>query len=551
MGPILEVHELTFRYAARPQPAIRDLSFALEEGEMALMAGPSGCGKSTLLRALNGLIPRSYKGELRGTIRIGGHDPRAWPMARLSQQVGTLLQDPERQIVAADVLHDVAFGLENLGWPRTKILERVEEVLHALGIAHLRDRPTFQLSGGEKQRVALAGVLAMAPRILLLDEPLASLDPQSAQEALAVFRQLHQEGHTILLVEHRVEDALQAGPRRVLYLEDGRLVFDGDPESFFERVDPTAVKVPFRVWLQRWSALTRRPTPGVEIPPASPTAPPLVVFEDVSFGYGDGPDVLRGIQAEIRKGDSLAILGPNGAGKTTLLKLAMGLLKPRRGRVWVGGKETRAQTVASIARTIGYVFQSPSHMLFAPTVWEEVAFGPRNLGRPPHQVEADVRWALEQVGLLDQARSSPWALSFGQQKRVTIASVLSMRSRILVMDEPTAGQDYQTCMRLMNAIAELVFGTAQAADALVFITHDLDLALSFANRVWVMADGQLIADGPPETVLTDPEVMRRGRLVPTSLLEANRRHLPRTGCFMRAERLCAWLQDVDGAQGAI
>jgi energy-coupling factor transport system ATP-binding protein len=242
---------------------------------------------------------------------------------------------------------DVAFGLENLGWPRAKILERVEEVLHALGIAHLRDRPTFQLSGGEKQRVALAGVLAMAPRILLLDEPLASLDPQSAQEALAVFRQLHREGHTILLVEHRVEDALQAGPRRVLYLEDGRLVFDGDPESFFERVDPTAVKVPFRVWLQRWSTLKGRPTPGVEIPPASPNAPPLVVFEDVSFGYGDGPDVLRGIQAEIRKGDSLAILGPNGAGKTTLLKLAMGLLKPRRGRVWVGGKETRAQTVAS------------------------------------------------------------------------------------------------------------------------------------------------------------------------------------------------------------
>ncbi|MBO9362575.1 MAG: ABC transporter ATP-binding protein [Thermoflexus sp.] len=542
MGPILEVRDLMFRYAARPQPAIRDLSFALAEGEMALMAGPSGCGKSTLLRALNGLIPRSYKGELRGAIRIGGHDPRTWPLARLSQQVGTLLQDPERQIVAADVLHDVAFGLENLGWPRARILERVGEVLHALGIAHLRDRPTFQLSGGEKQRVALAGVLAMAPRILLLDEPLASLDPQSAQEALSVFRQLHREGHTILMVEHRVEDALQAGPERVLYLEDGRLIFDGDPETFFERVDPTAVKVPFRVWLLRWPALAQRPALGEEIPPASPVAPPLVVFEDVSFGYGDGPDVLQGIQAEIRKGDSLAILGPNGAGKTTLLKLAMGLLKPRRGRVWVAGKETRAQTVAGIARTIGYVFQSPSHMLFAPTVWEEVAFGPRNLGRSPHQIEADVRWALEQVGLLDQARSSPWALSFGQQKRVTIASVLSMHSRILVMDEPTAGQDYRTYMRLMDAVAELVFGPARAADALVFITHDLDLALSFANRIWVIADGQLIADGPPEAVLRDPQVMHRGRLVPTSLLETNCQYLPRTGRFMWAGRLCAWLQ---------
>lgn len=541
MAPILEVRDLTFRYAARPQPAVQGISFSVKEGEMILVAGPSGCGKSTLLRALNGLIPRSYKGDLQGMIRIGGLDPHTWPLARLSQQVGTLLQDPERQIVAADVLHDVAFGLENLGWPRHRILERVSEILNALGIAHLRDRPTFQLSGGEKQRVALAGVLAMAPRILLLDEPLASLDPQSAQDALALFRQLHREGHTVLLVEHRVEDAMKAHPNRVFYLEDGRLAFDGDPEAFFERVDPTAVKVPFSVWLRRWPAVRERWGPAVEIPPASPSAPPLVVFEDVSFGYGDGPDVLHGIQAEIRKGDSLAILGPNGAGKTTLLKLAMGLLKPRRGQVWVGGKSTRDQTVAEIARTIGYVFQSPSQMLFAPTVWEEVAFGPRNLGRPPDRVEADVRWALGLVGLLDQARSSPWALSFGQQKRVTIASVLSMRSRILVMDEPTAGQDYRAYMRLMDAIAHIAFGPAPAVDALVFITHDLDLALSFANRIWVVTDGQLIADGPPEVVLSDPEVMRQGRLVPTSLLEANRQHLNRTGRFQRAERLVEFL----------
>ncbi|MDW8065110.1 MAG: ABC transporter ATP-binding protein [Anaerolineae bacterium] len=550
MPPILEVHDFTFRYAARPQPAMQGISFSVEEGEMVLVAGPSGCGKSTLLRALNGLIPRSYKGDLQGSIRIGGMDPRTWPLARLSQQVGTLLQDPERQIVAADVLHDVAFGLENLGWPRSRILERVDEVLHALEIFHLRDRPTFQLSGGEKQRVALAGVLAMAPRILLLDEPLASLDPQSAQEALALFRQLHQEGHTVLLVEHRVEDAVRARPDKALYLEEGRLAFVGDLEAFFERVDPTAVKVPFPVWLRRWPGVRGRPMPRVEIPPASPSAPPLVVFEDVSFGYGDGPDVLHGIRAEIRKGDSLAILGPNGAGKTTLLKLAMGLLKPRRGRVWVGGKTTREQTVAGIAHTIGYVFQSPSQMLFAPTVWEEVAFGPRNLGHPPDQIEADVRWALELVGLLDQAQSSPWALSFGQQKRVTIASVLSMRSRILVMDEPTAGQDYRSYMRLMDAIARIAFGPAPAVDALVFITHDLDLALSFANRVWVVADGRLIADGPPEEVFSDPETMRQGRLVPTSLLEANRQHWRRIGRFLRAERLVEFLQGTETAHRA-
>lgn len=547
MAHILEIQGLRFRYAARREPALHDLSFSMAEGELALLAGPSGCGKSTLLRVLNGLIPRSYKGELSGDLRIGGGGPRHWPLARLSQHVGTLLQDPERQIVGADVLHDVAFGLENLGWPRARILERVEAVLHALGIAHLRDRKTYQLSGGEKQRVALAGVLAMAPRILLLDEPLASLDPQGAREALAVFRSLHEEGHTILLVEHRVEDALHAGPQRVLYMEDGRLTFDGDPEGFFDCVDPTAVKVPFPVWQRRWPALRPRPQgPFPEIPPASPEAAPLVVFEGVSFGYGDGPDILHDIHAEIRRGDSLAILGPNGAGKTTLLKLAMGLLKPRRGKVWVGGKETRAQTVAQIAQTVGYVFQSPSQMLFAPTVWEEVAFGPRNLGRPPARIEADVRWALELVGLTEHARSSPWALSFGRQKRVTIASVLSMRSRILVMDEPTAGQDYRTYTRLMDAIAAIAFGPQPAVEAFVFITHDLDLALSFANRIWVVADGRLVADGPPEVVLSDPEVMRRGRLMPTSLLETNRQALGRTGRFLRAERLAAWIGAEDG-----
>ncbi|MGD2166315.1 MAG: ABC transporter ATP-binding protein, partial [Anaerolineae bacterium] len=371
----LVVDGLTFKYRARPDPAVRDVSFELRQGELLLVAGTSGCGKTTLIRCINGLIPRSYKGDLSGQVLVDGKEASQMPLSRLSQHVGTVLQDPERQILGAHVYTEAAFGLENLGLPEDEIRERVEETLDYLRISHLRHRETFYLSGGEKQKISLAGVLAMRPNILLLDEPLASLDPASAQEAMALFRRLADEGISILLVEHRVEDVLGIHPDRVLFMTDGTITYAGPADGLAEVVDYRQVKLPAPAVMEQAADV---PVPILE-PAVSPNGrEPLVTFRDVSFAYENGPEVIQDVDLSIRQGDIVALLGANGAGKTTLVKHAIGLLKPKRGSVLVEGRDTRQLSVAEIAHTLGYVFQSPSHMLYAPSVREELAFGPEN-----------------------------------------------------------------------------------------------------------------------------------------------------------------------------
>jgi|DewCreStandDraft_5_1066085.scaffolds.fasta_scaffold02182_16 energy-coupling factor transporter ATP-binding protein EcfA2 len=530
-NPPLRIERLSFRYRNRPQPALEDVSLRAEAGQVLLVAGASGCGKSTLIRCINGLIPRSYKGDLRGQVYLYGRSTQGMTLPQISQIVGTLLQDPEKQILGSRVENEVAFGLENLGQPREEILARVDEALRYLGLEHLRRRETFYLSGGEKQKVALAGVLAMRPSILVLDEPLANLDPASAAEALRLIRRLADEGKTVIIVEHRVEDVLKIQPEKALFLEDGRVRYFGDVEGFLQAVDYHQAKLPAPLIM----AQARRASAPAQTWPDprrdGRRGEVLVRFENVSFAYDDGEPVLRDVSLDIHAGDVIALLGPNGAGKTTLVKQAIGLLKPTQGRVLVDGKDTREMTVAQAARHIGYVFQSPSHMLFAPTVRQELAFGPKNLGYDAETIAAGVRQAIRLVNLTGLEDYAPLALSFGQQKRVSIAAILAMRSPILVMDEPTAGQDYQNYMTFMAAISEMPFS------AILFITHDLDLAISYANRVVLMHAGQIVADGPPEQVLSQPELISRCRLLPTSLLEVNLALLPRTGRFMPAERL--------------
>jgi len=517
----------------------------LKPGEILLVAGASGCGKTTLIRCINGLIPRSYKGDLEGQVLLHGTNPKDYSLAKLSQIVGTLLQDPEKQILGAHVRSEVGFGPENLGLPAYEVFNRVDEALNRLGIGHLRERDTFSLSGGEKQKAALAGLLAMRPSILLLDEPLASLDPVSAREALAVFRRLADEGSTVLLVEHRVEDALVTRPDRVLYLKEGEMGYLGAPDKLAEVVDWHQVKLPAQQVMQRVR------TSGVPIPPPLPTdrqlrtwyASPLIVFDNVSFSYGDGPEILKNVSLEIRTGETVAILGPNGAGKSTLIKHAIGLLKPRKGRVLVNGKDTRELSVAQIARTLGYAFQSPTHMLFAPTVKEELAFGPRNLGYKPEEIDKSITASVSALNLAGLESYPPLSLSFGQQKRVTIACVATMRSKILALDEPTAGQDYGNYMSFMDSIlgagntADGNKSVLSSFDAMIFITHDLDLAVTYASRAILIANGTVAADGQPETVLKDYDLLKRCRVVPTSLLDENLRLLPKTHKFQRAEVL--------------
>jgi energy-coupling factor transporter ATP-binding protein EcfA2 len=531
--PLL-VQDLAFRYRDRQTPAIRGISFSATPGEILLIAGASGCGKTTLIRAINGLVPRSYKGELAGKVLIYGQDTSNWRLAAVSQHVGTVLQDPERQILGTKVLNEVAFGLENLGLDRKEITARVEEALALLRIFDLRDRDTFNLSGGEKQKVALAGVLAMRPSILLLDEPLASLDPASAQDSLDMVRKLADEGMTVLLVEHRVEDVLRIHPERVMFMSEGEIRYLGPLSGLSNVVNYREVKLPANDIVIR--ARQDPPPPALSILPGmkgvGKEVTPLVQFENVAFGYEAGEDVLHGVNLEIHRGDVIAVLGANGAGKTTLVKHAIGLLKPKSGRVLVAGSDTKEASVAQIAGTLGYVFQSPSHMLFAPTVHEELAFGPTNLKHPKAEIEKEVKDALTIVNLVERENDPPLAMSFGQQKRVSIAAILAMRSRILVMDEPTAGQDYQNYMNFMDSILQM-----PGFSAVVFITHDVDLAVIYANRVLLVAGGRLVADGRPEVVLRDFKQLEACRLVPSSLLALNVKRLPETGRFMRAEAL--------------
>src|SRR5512143_1386328 len=397
-------------------------------------------------------------------------------------------------------------------------MERVDEVIQRLRIEHLRNRETFNLSGGEKQKVALAGVLAMRPSILLLDEPLASLDPASAQDTLDTVRFLADEGMTVLMVEHRVEDVLRIKPDRVMFISDGEIRYLGNLSGLSEVVNYREVKLPAED-IVRLAAQNPPPAEIKMLPGAQGDGSrnePLVRFENVAFGYESQTEVLHGINLDIKRGDVIAVLGPNGAGKTTFVKHAIGLLKPKHGRVLVDNRDTREASVAQIAATLGYVFQSPSHMLFAPTVYEELAFGPTNLKHPKEQIDKEGKQALSIVNLSDKEKDPPLALSFGQQKRVSIAAILAMQSRILVMDEPTAGQDYQNYMNFMDSILQL-----PSFEAILFITHDVDLAVIYANRVLIVNDGRLIADGKPQDVLRDFDRLKANRLVPTSLLAIN------------------------------
>lgn len=541
--PLL-IENLTFKYRTRPELALENISLDVKPGELLLIAGSSGCGKTTLARCINGLIPRSYRGERSGKVLLHGREVAEMQISEIAQVVGTLLQDPERQIVASNVFNEIAFGPENLGLPRAEILNRVDRAISRLNLEYLRERETFNLSGGEKQKVALAGVLTMNPSILLLDEPLASLDPASAHEALEVFRSLADEGKTVILVEHRVEDAIDASPDRLLYMEDGRIKYLGPIRDLPPEIDHTKVKLPAPWVVQRVKAMNKPPI-ALPKPKNEERGEPLVVFENVDFRYDEEfPLVLENVNLEIYPGDLIAVLGPNGAGKSTLVKHAIGLLKPTGGRVLVGGEDTRKLSVAQIARTLGYVFQSPTHMLYAPTVREELEFGPKNLEFDPQSIPQYVNESLSTVNLKGLDEYPPLGLSFGQQKRTTIAAVLAMRSKILIMDEPTAGQDFANYTRFMNALCDTPDSaqsilTANFA-ATIFITHDLDLAVTYANRVLLFGDKHIIADGKPQDVLKDEQLLRKYRVRPTSLLRLNLDLLPRTGRFLPAESLAAY-----------
>jgi energy-coupling factor transporter ATP-binding protein EcfA2 len=537
--PLVAVEGLTFRYRRATEPAIRGVSLVVQPGEVVLVAGPSGCGKSTLIRAINGLIPHAYSGDLTGTVRVEGQLTTDVKLRDIARTVGTVLQDPAKQIVGATVDAELAFGPENFGVPRDDIAERIREVAAQAGIEALLGRETAALSGGERQLLAMAAILMMRPRLFVVDEPLANLDPATAERLLTLLRTLADEGSAIVIVEHRVEEALALEPGRVLYLDEGRTRYLGSVEGFLDVADPSAVRLPFAVVARRLAMAAAEadhaPETAASVPtPAPDESPPRLEFRGVTATIGE-TQILRGVDARFGPAEVVAVLGPNGSGKTTLFRTAMRLLDITGGSILVDGVSHAGRRTAELATEFGYVFQSPSQMLFARTVEEELLFGPRNLGRDPATFDELVADSLRRTALHeldDILERPPLALSFGQQKRLALAIALALRPATLILDEPSAGQDHRTAEAFMREVLAI-----PGLRSLYLVTHDVDLALTHADRILLFREGRVVADGPPKAVIADTARWTACNLRSTTLMEANRAWGPAAGPFLDADTL--------------
>ncbi|MGD1995973.1 MAG: ATP-binding cassette domain-containing protein [Anaerolineae bacterium] len=462
-------------------PALRNLSLQIEDGEFVLLTGPSGCGKSTLARALSGLIPHAFPARAEGSIQVAGLDPRRVPLSRTAARVGLVFQNPSAQLFNLTVEDEVAFGPRNLGLDEAEVTERVAWSLAATGTQGLKGRAVHTLSDGEKQRVAIAAVLAMGPQLLILDEPTSSLDLPGTRKVVETLERLHREkGLTILLIEHRLGEVAQLAGRTLL-MEEGEIVTDGPTREVLSG------QAGERLGLQRhdrtmpgdWEKLLRQD--GC-VPPRGAT--PLVKLEGLEAGYRERV-VLRDLDVAIHPGEFVALVGDNGAGKTTLARVIAGLLKPTRGKVCFA-----AGPRIQLGREIGLLFQDPLDQLFCETVDEEVAFGPRNWGTFDSVLHAET---LKRTHLTALTSRPIYALSSGQQQRTALAAVLALRPRLILIDEPTLGQDQWHLSQFMAFVEEL----NQAGAAILLITHNYRLVRRYARRVILLRDGRIAADGVP------------------------------------------------------
>lgn len=523
---LVTLERVRYRYEGASLYALDNISLEIKSGEYVLLAGASGSGKSTLCRLLNGLVPHFHGGVLEGRVCVDGLDTREHTVSELFAHVGLVFQDPEAMLFNSTVEREIAFGLESLGVPRDEMRERIRWALQVTGLSNLRLRPPHALSGGEQQRVALAAILALRPRVLALDEPFANLDPATAEHLRTLLRTIHSEGTTIVVAEHRLQTPLQDATRLVI-LDHGKLVCDGSPSQVLkEDLTGLPLDLPFIVQLARAAHWNVLPLSVGEALAASPSslppslldrrngarppadAPRLVEIKDVSY-VRDGHPILENVQFDLRRGESLALIGKNGSGKTTLLKHINGLLHPSSGAVTVLGQDTRRARVSDLARMVALVFQNPNDQLFKPNVREEIEVAPRILGR------FDADWLnrlIDDFALRPLLDRSPFSLSEGEKKRVAFASALAAKPQILVLDEPTTGQDSS----FRAALVRFVHDLQSRGFAIILATHDLEFAEQVAGRWIALAEGRIIADGSPEQVMQDDVVMARASLLPTA-----------------------------------
>ncbi|MDD3580291.1 MAG: energy-coupling factor transporter ATPase [Desulfobacca sp.] len=535
---MLKIRQLSFQYRQASFPTLRHLDFDLGPGERVAVLGPSESGKSTLALCLNGLIPRLIKGDFEGDVQVAGCSTLTCRPRQLASRVGVLFQDFESQLFCTRVDLEVAFGPENLGLPRTEIRRRVQASLNCLGLESLTGRDPATLSGGQKQLLALASVLALQPQLLVLDEPTSDLDPWRVENLLDRLQDLRREQNLSLLLLGQ-DLRLSEHCDRLVLLDQGSIVATGPPGDILRQIqlfqrlglspNPLAAlfydlgqpQLPLTLEeaeaMSRklgWHKVTTEPDQTRKPARARP-GPEILALRDISFRYPDSPPVFQNLSLSFRQGELAAILGPNGSGKTTLLKLLRGLLSPQQGELWLGRHPDQPEQMPRL----GFVFQNPDYQLFAEQVWEEVAFGPRQLGLGEAEIQARVAAALQQVRLADLAEDDPFSLTKGQRQRLAVASVLALAPTVIILDEPTTGLDHNEQLGMMNLIRDL----NRQGHTIIMVTHSMWAAAEYSQRLIILQDGRLILDGPTREVLAQEEVLAACHLVPPAVVRLARR----------------------------
>ena len=532
MDKYISFNQFTFQYDAQAEATLKDISFDIVKGEKVLILGPSGSGKSTLAQCLNGIIPNIHKGQAKGQVRIDGQDIFKQSIYDKSQLVSTVLQDPDGQFIGLTVAEDLAFALENDCANRSEMKDKVALWAERLDLTSLLNHRPQDLSGGQKQRVSLAGVLIDESPILLFDEPLANLDPKSGQETIDLIDKIHKEvGATTIIIEHRLEDVLYRPVDRILLVNDGTLLFNGSPDELLSStlLLENGIREPLYVTVLRQLGFDTRDAQNLSQLDAldlsdlvlpdrvlkdkrDSSSDSILKVEGLSVSYGDNPAIIEDLSFSLKKGERLAIVGKNGAGKSTLAKALCGFV-PSQGKLTYKGQDISQDSIAERSERIGFVLQNPNQMISQTMIFDEVALGLRLRGIEETEVEERVHEVLKTCGLYSFRKWPISALSFGQKKRVTIASILVLKPEIIILDEPTAGQDYKTYTDIMNFLDSL----QKQGHTIVMITHDMQLMLEYSDRCLVVVEGKIIADDNPVTILNQKDLLESANLKQTSL----------------------------------
>lgn len=532
MDKYISFNQFTFQYDAQAEATLKDISFDIAKGEKVLILGPSGSGKSTLAQCLNGIIPNIHKGQAQGQVRIDGQDIFKQSIYDKSQLVSTVLQDPDGQFIGLTVAEDLAFALENDCADQSEMKDKVALWAERLDLTSLLNHRPQDLSGGQKQRVSLAGVLIDESPILLFDEPLANLDPKSGQETIDLIDKIHKEvGATTIIIEHRLEDVLYRPVDRILLVNEGELIFNGSPDELLSSTlllengirEPLYVTVLRQLGFDTRSAQNLSQLDALDLSDLAlpdrvlkdkkdSSSDSILKVEGLSVSYGDNPAIIEDLSFSLKKGERLAIVGKNGAGKSTLAKALCGFV-PSQGKLTYKGQDISQDSIAERSERIGFVLQNPNQMISQTMIFDEVALGLRLRGIEEAEVEARVHEVLKTCGLYSFRKWPISALSFGQKKRVTIASILVLKPEIIILDEPTAGQDYKTYTDIMNFLDSL----QKQGHTIVMITHDMQLMLEYSDRCLVVVEGKIIADDNPVTILNQKDLLESANLKQTSL----------------------------------